>query len=123
MYSAFVTPPLQAINSVVAYRAGVELYTLRLDCMHPYINGNKWFKLKYNLFEAKQKNFPTLLTFGGAYSNHIFATAAAGNLFEFRTIGVIRGEQRLPLNPTLSFATEQGMEIIYLDRQTYKKKG
>lgn len=90
--------------------------------MHPYINGNKWFKLKYNLFEAGQRNFRTLLTFGGAYSNHIFATAAAGNLFEFRTIGVIRGEQRLPLNATLSFATEQGMEIIYLDRQTYKQK-
>ncbi|MGV0101597.1 hypothetical protein NSTCB13_00033 [Nostoc sp. DSM 114160] len=104
MSLTFITPPLQQINSEIARQAGVELYVLRLDLMHPWVNGNKWFKLKYNLLEAKEKNFTTLLTFGGAYSNHIYATAAAGNLFGFRTIGVIRGEERLPLNLTLSFA-------------------
>jgi 1-aminocyclopropane-1-carboxylate deaminase len=95
---------------------------LRLDLMHPHINGNKWFKLKYNLLEAQQNNFKTLLTFGGAYSNHIYAIAAAGNLFGFRTIGIIRGEERLPLNPTLSFAKQQNMQIVYCDRLTYKQR-
>jgi 1-aminocyclopropane-1-carboxylate deaminase len=90
--------------------------------MHPHVNGNKWFKLKYNLVEAKEKNFSTILTFGGAYSNHIYATAAAGNLFGFRTIGLIRGEENIPLNPTLQFAVAQGMELVYIDRQTYKKR-
>ncbi len=115
-------PPTQQINSAIAHRAGVELSVLRLDLMHPLVNGNKWFKLKYNLLEAKQKNFTTLLTFGGAYSNHIFATAATGNLLGFRTIGVIRGEEKLPLNPTLSFAVEQGMQLVYLNRETYRQR-
>ncbi|MBD0387441.1 MAG: 1-aminocyclopropane-1-carboxylate deaminase/D-cysteine desulfhydrase [Nostoc sp. C3-bin3] len=115
-------PPIQKINSEIARRAGVDLYVLRLDLMHPWVNGNKWFKLKYNLLEAKEKNFTTLLTFGGAYSNHIYATAAAGNLFGFRTVGVIRGDERLPLNPTLSFAVQQGMQLVYLNREMYRQR-
>lgn len=63
-----------------------------------------------------------LLTFGGAYSNHIYATAATGSLFGFRTIGVIRGEERLPLNPTLSFAVQQGMQLVYLNREMYRQR-
>ncbi|MEH2354544.1 1-aminocyclopropane-1-carboxylate deaminase/D-cysteine desulfhydrase [Nostoc sp.] len=122
MSLTFITPPLQQINSEITRHAGVELYVLRLDLMHPWVNGNKWFKLKYNLLEAKEKNFTTLLTFGGAYSNHIYATAAAGNLFGFRTIGVIRGEERLPLNPTLSFAVQQGMQLVYLNREMYRQR-
>jgi 1-aminocyclopropane-1-carboxylate deaminase len=90
--------------------------------MHPQINGNKWFKLKYNLVEAQEKNLSTILTFGGAYSNHIYATAAAGNIFGLRTIGVIRGEENSPLNSTLQFAVTQGMELVYIDRQTYKQR-
>ena len=122
MSSPFLPPFTQHIENEITRSAGVELSVLRLDTMHPFVNGNKWFKLKYNLLEAKQQNFTTLLTFGGAYSNHIFATAAAGNLFGFRTIGVIRGEERLPLNPTLSFATQQGMQLVYLSRETYGQK-
>jgi len=122
MSSPFLPPCTQPIENEITRRADVELSVLRLDCMHPLVNGNKWFKLKYNLLEAKQKNLSTLLTFGGAYSNHIFATAAVGNLFGFRTIGVIRGEERLPLNPTLSFATQQGMQLVYLNRETYRQK-
>ncbi|MEH2053815.1 1-aminocyclopropane-1-carboxylate deaminase/D-cysteine desulfhydrase [Nostoc sp.] len=118
----FIPPPLKLNTSEIARYAGVDLYVLRLDLMHPWVNGNKWFKLKYNLLEAKEKNFTTLLTFGGAYSNHIYATAAAGNLFGFRTIGVIRGEERLPLNPTLSFAVQQGMQLVYLNRETYRQR-
>ncbi len=103
MYSIFVTPPTQLINSSVAADADVKLYVLRLDCMHPLINGNKWFKLKYNLLEAKQKNYTKLLTFGGAYSNHISATAAAGSLFGFGTIGVIRGGGEAAAEPYAIF--------------------
>jgi len=118
----FFPPPIQKINSEIARNAGVDLYVLRLDLMHSWVNGNKWFKLKYNLLEAKEKNFRTLLTFGGAYSNHIYATAAAGNLFGFDTVGVIRGEERLPLNPTLNFALQQGMQLIYINREMYRQR-
>lgn len=114
--------PTQQINSEIANCADVEMYVLRLDLMHPWVNGNKCFKLKYNLLAAKEENFTTLLTFGGAYSNHIHATAAAGNLLGFRTVGVIRGEERLPLNPTLSFAVQQGMQLMYVDRTTYRQR-
>ncbi|MFN6464459.1 MAG: 1-aminocyclopropane-1-carboxylate deaminase/D-cysteine desulfhydrase [Nostoc sp. DedVER02] len=118
----FFPPAIQKINSEIALHAGVDMYVLRLDLMHPWVNGNKWFKLKYNLLEAKEKHFTTLLTFGGAYSNHIYATAAAGNLFGFHTIGVIRGEETLPLNPTLSFAVQQGMQLVYLNREMYRQR-
>lgn len=122
MSLAFIPPPIQKINYEIAGNLGIELYVLRLDLIHPWINGNKWFKLKYNLLAAKERNYTTLLTFGGAYSNHIFATAAAGNLFGFRTIGVIRGEEKLPLNPTLSFAVQQGMQLVYINRETYRQR-
>jgi 1-aminocyclopropane-1-carboxylate deaminase len=118
----FIPPFIQQINSKITREAGVNLCVLRLDVMHPWVNGNKWYKLKYNLLEAKQKNFTKLLTFGGAYSNHIYATAAAANLLGFHTIGVIRGEENSPLNPTLSFAVQQGMELVYLSRQMYRQR-
>ncbi|MBD2297945.1 1-aminocyclopropane-1-carboxylate deaminase/D-cysteine desulfhydrase [Nostoc sp. FACHB-190] len=122
MSSIFLPPPTQQIHSDIIESAGVEISVLRLDMMHPWVNGNKWYKLKYNLLEAKARNFTTLLTFGGAYSNHIFATAAAGKLFGLQTIGVIRGEETLPLNPTLSFAVEQGMQLVYMSRNSYKQR-
>ena len=122
MSSIFFPPLIQQINSEICANADVKLFGLRLDLMHSQINGNKWFKLKYNLVEAKERKLTTILTFGGAYSNHIYATAAAGNLFGFRTIGLIRGEENIPLNPTLEFAVAQGMQLIYIDRQTYKKR-
>ena len=122
MSSIFFPPVIQQIDSEIVANADVKLYILRLDIMHPKINGNKWYKLKYNLLEAREKNISTILTFGGAYSNHIYATAAGGNIFGFRTIGLIRGEENTPLNPTLQFATEQGMELVYIDRHTYKKR-
>lgn len=118
----FTSPPIQQIHHETARTSNVEIHVLRLDLMHPFVNGNKWFKLKYNLEAAKQLNLNTILTFGGAFSNHIYATAAAGNLFNFRTIGVTRGEEMLPLNPTLDFATKQGMQLVYVDRQTYRAR-
>jgi 1-aminocyclopropane-1-carboxylate deaminase len=86
------------------------------------MSGNKWHKLKYNLREARKLGLNMLLTFGGAYSNHIYAVAAAGKIFDFQTIGIIRGEEHLPLNPTISFAQEKGMKIYYLERSLYRKK-
>jgi 1-aminocyclopropane-1-carboxylate deaminase/D-cysteine desulfhydrase-like pyridoxal-dependent ACC family enzyme len=100
----------------------VNVYLKREDLLHPIISGNKWRKLKYNLVEAKEKKHKTILTFGGAFSNHIHATAGAGKIFGFNTIGVIRGEEHLPLNPTLKDATEFGMKIHYVSRSDYRKK-
>ena len=92
----------------------------REDLLHPFISGNKYRKLKYNIEEAKIKKKTTLLTFGGAYSNHILAAAAAGKEFGFKTIGIIRGEELNNIqenNPTLSKAKEFGMEFEFISRE------
>lgn len=114
--------PLQLLEDPVLASFGLKLYLKRDDLLHPTVSGNKWRKLKYNLQEAAGQRKRRILTFGGAYSNHIYATAAAGPLFGFETIGVIRGEETLPLNPTLSFARACGMHLHYVDRQTYAHK-
>lgn len=107
----------------------VEIYLKREDLLHPFVSGNKYRKLKYNLQEAESKGYSTLLTFGGAYSNHIAATAYAGRQFGFKTIGVIRGEELATkvansesLNPTLQFAEENGMELDFVSREEYRNK-
>ena len=104
---------------------GVKLYLKREDKIHPFISGNKYRKLKYNLEEAKHPKHQTLLTFGGAYSNHIAAVAFAGKEFDFKTIGVIRGEElesKISDNPTLSFAKECGMQFKFVPREVYRDK-
>ncbi len=103
------------------YTTAPEIYMLRLDLIHPQIHGNKFFKMKYNLFEAKN-NYDTILTFGGAYSNHIHAVSAAGKIFGFKTTGIIRGEEHLPLNPTLQYASNNGMNLHYISRSEYRLK-
>ncbi len=99
---------------------GVRVLLKRDDLIHPEIPGNKWRKLKYNLEPARAAG--TLLTFGGAYSNHIRAAAAAGYYGGFATVGVIRGEEHLPLNPSLSYAVQREMRLTYLDRASYRAK-
>jgi len=94
---------------------------LRLDIAFPDVQGNKYFKLKYNLEEAKKLSLNTLLTFGGAFSNHIHATAAAGEKYQFKTIGIIRGEDDIQ-NPTLQFIRKAGMELVFVSREQYKNK-
>jgi len=104
---------------------GVELYIKREDKIHPHISGNKYRKLKYNLIEAKRLGFKTLLTFGGAYSNHIAAVASVGATFGFKTIGIIRGEEltkKIQDNPTLQFAHSCGMEFKFVSRSEYRRK-
>lgn len=90
----------------------VRLLLKREDLIHPELIGNKWRKLKYNLTRATEQGQSTLLTFGSAYSNHIRATAAAGYHLGFKTIGIIRGEQHLPLNESLAHATARGMTLF-----------
>jgi 1-aminocyclopropane-1-carboxylate deaminase len=102
--------------------AGVEVWLKREDLIHPEVPGSKWRKLKYNLAEAAQRGERTLLTFGGAYSNHIRAVAAAGRHCGFSTIGIVRGEEHLPLNPSLAYAVDQGMRLSYLSRGAYRRK-
>ena len=104
---------------------GVSLSIKREDAIHPFVSGNKYRKLKYNLIEAKKQQKQTLLTFGGAYSNHIAAVASAGQVLGFKTIGVIRGEElfdKIDSNTTLSFAEKCGMEFKFISRETYRNK-
>jgi len=113
---------LQKIEYPLFDHKKVEVYLKREDLLHPTISGNKWRKLKYNLSAAKEQGKSILLTFGGAYSNHIAAVAAAGKEFNFKTLGFIRGEEHLPLNPTLTLAANCGMQLFYLDREVYRQK-
>lgn len=95
---------------------------LRLDLLHPQISGNKWFKLRLNLQAARERGYDTVLSFGGAYSNHLHALAAAGKMQGFKTIGVVRGEPVVPINATLAFAREHGMELYHVTRADYRNK-
>jgi 1-aminocyclopropane-1-carboxylate deaminase len=113
---------IQTIHDSTLDDCGINLRIARLDQLHPLLSGNKWFKLRRNLQFAKSVGATTLLSFGGAYSNHIHALAAAGRLFDFRTIGVIRGEICGPLNPTLSFAEAQGMMLLPVSRTEYRQR-
>lgn len=101
---------------------GYTLGVLRLDLIHPEISGNKWFKLKYNLQQATLENKNTIITFGGAFSNHIAATAFACKLAGLKSIGIIRGEATSAINTTLSQAKEWGMELHFKSREDYSKK-
>lgn len=105
---------------------GITLSLKREDRLHPAISGNKFRKLKYNLIAARQQGFRALLTFGGAYSNHIAAVAAAGFELGFKTIGIIRGEEladKIQDNPTLQLAKAQGMQLHFVTRTDYRHKG
>ncbi len=94
----------------------------RLDLLHPLVNGNKWFKLKYNVERALASEHQTLITFGGAWSNHIHATAAACALNGVRAIGIIRGEEPKSYSATLRFAKNQGMELHFVSRLDYEER-
>lgn len=115
----------QTISLTPFLKTGCRLVIKREDLIHPYISGNKYRKLKYNLISAKKANHNTLLTFGGAYSNHIAAVASAGKEFGFNTIGVIRGEElmdQVDCNPTLVFAKKCGMKFLFISRKDYQLK-
>lgn len=114
--------PVQEVHHPVLSAAGVRLLIKREDMNHPFVTGNKWWKLKYNLQAAVRERQQTILTFGGAYSNHIYATAAAAEECGLGSIGIIRGEETFPLNTTLAFAKQRGMRIKYVGRSVYRDK-
>ena len=114
-------------NDVVHTKYGITLHLKREDLIHPVVSGNKYRKLKYNIAHALKHKYNTLLTFGGAYSNHVVATAAAGQSVGIRTIGIIRGEElgksistTLQHNPTLAAAHGYGMQLEFISRASYK---
>lgn len=102
----------------------VRLDLKRLDLIHPHISGNKFYKLKYNLIEAKKRGCDRILTFGGAFSNHIAASAYAAHHFDFKSIGIIRGQELAyrPLNATLKTAQHYGMQLEFMSREQYRQK-
>ncbi len=112
--------PVTEIHDAACEQAGIRLLVKREDLNHPWVSGNKWWKLKYNLEKLTVK---TILTFGGAFSNHIFATAAAAKELGLESIGVIRGERIEPLNHTLTFAEQCGMKLHFISREMYRRKG
>ncbi len=111
---------------ITGFSGGIQLSIKREDLLHPEVSGNKFRKLKYNLLKAKEKDHHTILTFGGAHSNHISAMAAAGKIMGFKTIGVIRGEElessEEKWSPTLKYAASCGMKFEFISREDYRYK-
>ncbi len=119
MFDTPNSPPVQYLGQ---FDNHIQVYVKREDQIHPYVSGNKWRKLKYNYLQAIRLGHTKLITFGGAFSNHIHATAAAGYYCGLETIGMIRGEIVKPLNPTLKQASEWGMQLVPVERELYRSK-
>lgn len=114
---------IQQLHSEMFLNLGIELSIKRDDLIHPEISGNKWRKLKYNLMQVQELKLPALLTFGGAYSNHIAATAALGRIYNIETIGVIRGDENaIKNNYVIKKAEEDGMKMHFISRSQYRNK-
>ena len=112
--------PVEEIRNALLTDKQIELFVKRDDMIHPFISGNKWRKLKYILKEALEKNKKHLVTFGGAYSNHLLATACAAAKFGFKSTGIVRGEE--VSNQTLMLCNLFGMKLIFTDRESYRHK-
>ncbi len=116
------SPVVVKIKDSIFSEKGISLSVLRLDEIHPFISGNKWYKLKYNIEEFFRLKKEYLVTFGGAYSNHIVATASAGKEYGIKTIGIIRGDELTEdSNPSLRFAAQCGMELLFATRDEYRQ--
>lgn len=111
---------LQRVTEFYKFHTTVDV--LRLDALHPVVSGNKWFKLQPYLQQAQQEGRDTLLSFGGAYSNHLLALAAAARLSGIKSIGLVRGERPAILSPTLEGALAEGMTLQFLTREQYRNK-
>lgn len=114
--------PCDLISHPLLEQKRVALQVLRLDQVHPEVSGNKFYKLQYNLQQALSQNHRQILTFGGAYSNHIYATAAAAREVGLDSVGIIRGELLDVQNPTLAFARAAGMSLLGISREHYREK-
>jgi len=122
LFTPFTASPLQVLTHPLLIAKGITLSIKRDDLLDPEISGNKWRKLKYNLIHAQENNLQHLISFGGAFSNHIHALAAASHRFNFKVTGIIRGEAHYAKNPTLSQAQKWGMQLQFVDRKTYRLK-
>lgn len=117
-----IPSPIQKLELPIFHEKEVSVWVKRDDLIHDEISGNKWRKLKHNVNTFQKGSYDSILTFGGAYSNHILATAKVGVDNQIKTIAIIRGEEQLPLNPTLRRSKELGMKIFYVSRTEYKEK-
>lgn len=116
-------PYIQEINADWYEGKVTEVSMLRLDVVHHHVSGNKWYKLKYNVDHCRSHDIGTLLTFGGAYSNHMAATAAMANISGLKSIGVIKGTYaEKELTPTLRFCSDNGMELVFVTHEDYARK-
>ncbi|WP_413511352.1 1-aminocyclopropane-1-carboxylate deaminase/D-cysteine desulfhydrase [Myroides odoratus] len=125
MLDLFSNDRVPTVKLDLPFSNGIEVYIRREDLLHPEISGNKFRKLKYNIEAANALGYKQMLTFGGAYSNHIAATAAAGRIFGIQTLGVIRGEEIETIyqaNPTLKKAEQDGMRFKFVTRTAYREK-
>ena len=120
-YANFKLIALTTIPNEIFSQHQVDVKLLRLDTIHPLVNGNKHFKLKYNLQNAIEQKFDGILTFGGQYSNHIFAAAAAAKQHGIKSVGVVVGNEN-ELTSTLQFAQSCGTSLHFVNRQTYRQK-
>lgn len=116
-----IPSPIQKVEHPLLKEEHIQLFVKREDLIHTLVSGNKWRKLKYNLQHAKANRLSKIVTFGGAFSNHIHAIAAACKAFELNVTGFIRGEYD-PDNPTLQFAKDAGMDLKFIDRSSYREK-
>jgi 1-aminocyclopropane-1-carboxylate deaminase len=121
----FVQPNIQTLPFHPRLQALIKpkaVDVLRLDQIHPLVSGNKWYKLKHNLEAARKLGYQNLLSCGGPYSNHLHALACAGSALGFKTRALVRGYENAPLTATLLNCQEMGMELVYIDKKTYRKR-
>lgn len=118
-----IKSPLQALYTPLLIKHSVRLWLKRDDQLHPEVSGNKFRKLKYNALQAAYEGHQAFCTFGGAYSNHLYATAALGHILGWPTIGIVRGEELNPFSsPTLRFCAQKGMKLHFVSRTAYRNK-
>lgn len=123
MFDQLVTSEVQPIKIPDLPLGTPNVHMLREDLLHPHISGNKWRKLRYNFLEMQKSGMHKLVTFGGAFSNHIAATAACAKAHNYESVGIIRGDElKSTSNHTLRFASEQGMQLLFVSREAYRRK-
>ena len=118
----FNEPVISAIKNDLFQKNKVEVFMLRLDEIHSVISGNKLFKLSYFLNEAKRSSHKMIITFGGAYSNHLAAAAFAAKELKLKSVGIVRGEKPKVFSSTLLFCLQEGMQVEFISRSAYQKK-
>ena len=117
-----VIEPVPAELLHIANHSHVKADILRLDAIHPTVSGNKWYKLKHNILDADKLGFDHLLSFGGMHSNHLHALAAAGQYFGLRTTAIVRGYPDQPVSRTIQECQRMGMQIVLVDKVTYRRR-